>query len=371
VPGIVLSAGIRSFSINCVYLKDDVARPVESLPESTRLLYTQLLSQCLQGAAPSGRGLSFVSKQIKGRKHWYLQITIGAKKTQHYVGPDANDTRALIEHEKALWKSAAPDVAAREQLVSMLLEGGAYGAEGADGRVFELLERSGVFAAGGVVVGSHAFAIYGNMLGVRWESVTTRTQDIDVAADRRVVIGVTDSNRSLRQAIIDSELGFVEVPALDRKSPSTKFRIRGRQLSVDVLTPMIGRPSAKPVYLSALATYAEPVRFLDYILTDAQPAVLLAKAGILLNVPSPARYAFHKLVVAEPRVAAFQTKRRKDLSQATQLLEVLLRDRPGDVRRAWQAVARQPSKFMQQLRSGLAHLPAGVRDEVERLTRRA
>ena len=63
---------------------------MEALPESTRLLYSQLLSQCLHGAAPSGRGLSFVSKQIKGAKHWYLQLTVGSRKTQHYLGPETD-----------------------------------------------------------------------------------------------------------------------------------------------------------------------------------------------------------------------------------------------------------------------------------------
>lgn len=39
---------------------------MDLLPESTHLLYTQPLSQCLHGAALSGRGLSFVSKQLGG-----------------------------------------------------------------------------------------------------------------------------------------------------------------------------------------------------------------------------------------------------------------------------------------------------------------
>lgn len=329
---------------------------MEYLPESTRLLYTQLLTQCLHGAAPSGRGLSFVSKQIRGGKHWYLQLTVGSRKTQHYLGPDSEDLRALITKEKSLWESAAPDFAARENLVSMLIAGGAYAANGVDARVLEVLERAGVFLVGGVLVGSHAFALYGNMLGIKWESETTRTQDVDIAAQRHVVIGIADRGVNLRQALIDSELGFIEVPALDRKAPSTKFRIKGKQLSVDVLTPLLGRASSKPVHLAALDTYAEPVRFLDYLLEESQPAVVVAKAGILVNVPAPARYALHKLVAAERRVPAFQTKTKKDIQQAEQLIEALIQDRPGDLRSAWMAAGKQPSKFAQQMRAGLAKL---------------
>lgn len=59
---------------------------MDYLPESTRLLYTQLLTQCLHGTAPNGRGLSFVSQRIKDGKHWYLRLTVGSRKTQHYLG---------------------------------------------------------------------------------------------------------------------------------------------------------------------------------------------------------------------------------------------------------------------------------------------
>jgi hypothetical protein len=51
---------------------------------------------------------------------------------------------------------------------------------------------------------------------------------------------------------------------------------------------MPSRPSSAPILLRSLKAYAEPERFLEYIIEDAQPAVLVAKAGILVNVPTPA-----------------------------------------------------------------------------------
>lgn len=171
----------------------------------------------------------------------------------------------------------------------------------------------------------------------------------------------------MHKALVESELGFLEVPALDRKSPTTRFRIKGRELSVDILTPMLGRTSSKPVHLASLNTHAEPVRFLDYLLTDAQPAVLIARAGILVSVSAPARYALHKLVIAERRVAAFQTKVKKDRYQAEQLLVTLLRDRPGDVRLAWRATNKQPRKFMQQLQARVKRLSREVGVALERV----
>ena len=338
---------------------------MDTLSESTRLLYAQLLSECLHGAAPSGRGLSFVSKRIRGGIHWYLQLTVGSRKTQHYLGPDTGEVRAVIAKEKGLWEKARPDLAARERLVAMLVSGGAHTVGGAEARVFELIERAGVFLVGGVLVGSHAFAVYGNMLGVRWDTETTRTQDVDIAADRHVLIAVVDRPVRLRDALVESDMGFIEVPALDRKAPSTTFRIKGRGLSVDLLTPMVGRTSSKPVHLAALDTYAEPVRFLDYVLEDVQPAAIVAKAGVLVNVPTPARYAVHKLVTSQRRAAAFQVKGAKDIRQAEQLIDVLARDRPGDLRLAWRAASRQPAKFQQQLQIGIRALSPESRAQID------
>lgn len=334
---------------------------MENLSESAKLLYAQLLSQCLHASAPSGRGLSFVGKKIRGGAHWYLQLTVGSRKTQHYLGPDTEEVQDLIRKEKALWQRVKPDIASRERLVAMLASGGAQTLGGAEARVFELLERTGVFLVGGVLVGSHAFSVYGNMLGVRWDTETTRTQDVDLAADRHVQIAVENKPIRLREALLKSDMGFIEVPALDRKAPSTKFRIMGRELSVDILTPMAGRTSAKPVHLAAFETYAEPVRFLDYLMEDPQQAVLIAKGGILVNVPAPARYAFHKLVTSQRRPAAFQVKGAKDIRQAEQLFIVLAQDRPGDLRLAWRAASRQPDKFRRQLRVGAGMLSSEVR----------
>jgi hypothetical protein len=341
---------------------------MKPLSESTRLLYSQLLSQCLQATAPTGRGLSFVSKQINGSKHWYLQLTVGSRKTQHYVGPDTDAVRQLVQQEKSLWKNATADLASREQLVAMLVSGGAYSVSSIDARIFELLERVGVFLANGVIVGSHAFSLYGNMLGVRWDTETTRTQDIDVATERHLVIGIANRPIDLRRVLAESELGFIEVPALNRKAPSTKFRIRGEQLSVDILTPMIGRTSTKAVHIPSLQVFAEPVRFLDYLLADAQPAIVVAKGGILVNVPAPARFALHKLVISERRIAAFHGKAQKDLAQADQLLRWLAQDRPGDLRLAWKAAQAQPPKFVAQLRAAISRLPVESAGIMRRLT---
>ena len=339
---------------------------MDYLLETTRLLYSQLLSQCLHASAPSGRGLSFVKKKIKDTTQWYLQLTVGSKKTQHYIGPDTQEVQDLIANEKKLWDKAKPDHEAREQLVTMLITGGAHTVSAAEARLFEILERAGVFLVGGVLVGSHAFSIYGNMLGINWPSKFTQTHDVDIARDNHVALGMRNEPVDLKQALFDANMGFVEVPALDRKAPSTRFRILGKQLSVDLLTPLIGKPTSRPVLIAALNTYAEPLRFLDFLLEDTQPAIIVARAGILVNVPSPARYAVHKLVTSTRRPAAMQTKTIKDIDQATLLFRVLLEDRPGDIPMVFAATKQRPEKFQEQVLAGLAKLPNDIIGKLKR-----
>jgi hypothetical protein len=332
---------------------------IERLPESTNLLYSELLQQCWR-AAPTGYGISFVTKKIKDKTYWYLQNTIGPQKTQYYLGADSPELREKIAAEKQLWANAIPEIKKRKQLVAMLASGDAYTVTNGEARVLELMERVGVFLAGGVLVGSHAFKLYANMLGVRWPSEATRTFDIDVAKDyerkNALKIGIQDKSIDLKTAILQSEMGFFEIPTLNPKEPATGFSIQGRQLKVEFLTPLMGPPSSQPIYLQSLNTFASPLRFLDFLLDDVQSAVVVAKAGLLVQIPTPARYALHKLVISQRRPAAMQTKARKDILQATQLLSVLIEDRPGDLLLALEAIPSQPDKFLKQLRQGIKQL---------------
>jgi hypothetical protein len=132
---------------------------------------------------------------------------------------------------------------------------------------------------------------------------------------------------------------------------------------------MFGRTTTRPRPIPALGAAAQPVRFLEYLLAATEPAVIAAGAGILVNVPNPARFALHNLVIAQRRPAATQTKALKDILQARELLSVLVQDRPGDVRLAWEAASVLPQRFQSQLAQGLRRLPAQEREKAEELLR--
>jgi hypothetical protein len=335
---------------------------MERLPETTQLLYSQLLQECTI-ALPNSRGISFVSKTVGGQQYWYLELVVGSTKRQFSIGRDTPELREQIEKQKALFREAVPDLQARERLVAMLVQGGAYAPSTADGRVLEVLAQAGVFLAGGVLVGSHAFTTYGNMLGIVWDSAATRTHDLDIASAPNINVGVQGEGPDVKTVLLDSGLGFFEVPALNRKSPSTSFKIRGREFQIDLLTSVKGKDDGEPVFLPNLNSYAHPMRFLEYLMEDAQLAAIPFRSGILVNVASPARYAVHKLVVSERRPATEQTKADKDRRQAAALLSVLLEDRPGDVWNALDGAKRMPVKFTEQLLAagGRLRTPEGKR----------
>ena len=84
--------------------------------------------------------------------------------------------------------------------------------------------------------------------------------------------------------------------------------------------------------------------------------------GVLVNVPDPARFALHKLIVAGERDAFMHTKREKDLHQAAQLLALLVQERPGDVRIAWDEIKRRGRGWQRRITDGLNALGGIDRD---------
>jgi hypothetical protein len=120
------------------------------------------------------------------------------------------------------------------------------------------------------------------------------------------------------------------------------------------------RGSDKPIRVPNLNVALQPLRFMEFSLENVHQAALLSEEGaVVVNVPSPARFAVHKLIVHGERAGSFRTKANKDLLQAASLIEYLAAHRPEELRDAWQdALSRGPGwrKRVQQGRDALAKL---------------
>jgi hypothetical protein len=315
-----------------------------------------------------GRAATIVEKTIGGRVYLYVQERALGGMRQSYLGSDTPEVRARAEALRAGWADQRADRERRALLVKLARTAGCATPTPAELKLLETLAHGALFAMGGVLVGTHAFAALMNALGVAADVASVRTGDVDLVHDPRMLVALVDAPLlpKLTSEGVDG-LKLWPIPGFDPRSPSTSFLVHGSRLRLDLLTPMRGR-STSPVHIAALGASATPLRFLDYLVAESQPGAIVGAAGVLVNLPDPARFALHKLVVAEERHAAFATKSRKDRLQAETLLDVLLEDRPDDVRAAWDDLAGRGSGWTKRALRSLAQLDAGVRERLLALT---
>jgi len=191
------------------------------------------------------------------------------------------------------------------------------GFNGVDSRTYATiatLHNHGIFTAGGMLVGSHAYGVILNRMGIRGTRFTT--DDVD----------------------------------LDRKAPSTAFREVGRsRFRVDLLVP--SRDESFPIVpVPELKAYALGLSYLDYLLAESQMGGVIAREGCCpVRVPFPERFALHKLVVSQRRKAR-ELKSQKDLLQAATLCAALAEMHPGALE---EASVKLPKKAQKHLRRGL------------------
>ncbi len=289
----------------------------------------------------------FAKKTVSGRAYWYYQVkTPDGKLQQSYVGPDDAATLALIErHGDPVAKLA------REHLVRMTraaIELGCADIPPKHARVIERLANSGLFSAGGILVGTHAFLAYQNTLGVRWNAGAA-TLDLDFAhAGRNISLALPENLKLDTVAAIDSlQMGFM--PNQQR----TSFKKTDEpDFDLDFLTSR-GRTGEAPVKLPRLNLTLQPLRFMELSLEDPMRSTLIARNGpMVVNLPRPERYALHKLLVYGLRPQAQRTKARKDIAQAAALVDYLLVHDTTELTALWQAVQARGPGWRKRLQEG-------------------
>ena len=314
-------------------------------------VYAELLERCANAAfndAFSDDG-AFTPKTLKGRKYWYFQTGTGAARTQQYVGPETPELLARIAHHK----ETRDDARERRALVSTMIRSfGLPRPIPEIGDVIAALAKAGVFRLRGVLVGTVAYQTYAAMLGVRLPAASLQTGDIDIAQFKNVSVAICDSTPPVLDVLKEVDKTFRAVPHVDDGRRVTSYAAKGG-LRIDFLTPNEGRETGKPQALPALQTDAQPMRFLDFLIHDPEPAVILHGAGIHVHVPAPARYAVHKLIVSRRRPEGL-AKRDKDIQQADALFEVLGQKRPNELKLAWREAFERGPSWRESLNQGLA-----------------
>jgi hypothetical protein len=332
------------------------ARPLY-VPHSRALtvLHADLESHAVLGAeAFLGTAGSVIEhKNASGFRFYAHQYYDGeSKKRERYLAGPVGDAAA---------DAAASDTRTRirevKDLVPSLRMLGREGYNLADARTYGTLAslaNHGVFAAGGLLVGSHAYGVLLNKLGAR--AAAYATEDIDIARGEALAFE-TQPAQGFLEMLRESGIDFVEVPRLERGAPPTSFKQRGRShFHVDLLVPSPAE-TFPVVAVPELMAHATGLPYLQYLLAESQTGLLLAREGFCsVRLPLPERFAVHKLVVSRLRVDR-GAKSDKDVFQASVLAAVLAETHAGALESAVAGLPRRARKhFAAALEQARAYL---------------
>lgn len=317
--------------------------------------YTDLVRLLKDDAVAGVDGKPTLKK--RGEKaYWYAARRIGSEMRFFYIGEDSDDTRTRIDRIKTLHATAKERQAERSRLVRLLRAEGMTPTDRATGSILSALADVGTFRLGGTIVGTNAFRLYEGELGVRLPlGGMANTGDIDVAQFEKLSVALEDQvDPSLPETF--SVLKFAPAPGLD---PGLTWRWAqgGSGQMVEFLTPAFGEETIRD--LPALGVRAQALNYLNFLIAEPIHAAALYRAGVLVQVPRPERYAIHKLIVADRRRdGAGSLKASKDREQAAFLIHALAEDRPDDLHRAYTVATGVGPRWREHIANSLKRMPA-------------
>jgi len=281
---------------------------------------------------------SFQKLDRKGRSYWYFAYRdFDGRVRMSYVGPDDERVNQLVERfrQNRIPKAMVPQAKAAIAL-------GCAPSPPKHFRIIKQLADYGFFRAGGVLVGTHAFVAYANMLGVRWLHGSA-TLDIDFAhAGKNVSLALpADIRINVHGALESLEMGLLPLTEFGGGAGAQYRNPRDPELRLDFLTPLTRKNAA--VTMPELNLALEPIKFMEFSLQGTTQACVFSQRGAcIVNVPAPERYAVHKLIIHGERRPVERAKARKDLMQAASLAEYFMAEGQASIfNKAWRdAISR-------------------------------
>jgi hypothetical protein len=345
----------------------------QSLDISYQTLYSELIQRSLDDSFTSefsadGR---FVAVEVKNKKYWYFDTPKpeGGTQSRRYVGP--MDDPEITKRVEA-FKDLKADLKGRRRLVATLTRE-AYLPRPLQmsGQVVEELANAGFFRLRGVLIGTVAYQCYPGILSRRLDAIAMQTGDADFAQFHEISVAVGDSLPPIMDVLHRVDPTFREIPSQMDGRVSTQFVSRDK-FKVEFLTPNCGSDdiAGKPVQMPALGGAAAfPLRFLDFLIREPVRAVLLHGAGVPVLIPSPERYAVHKLIVGSRRKEDRDTatKAAKDRLQAKSIMEAMIANRQhGDLASAYMEAWDRGDHWGAAIRTSIATFDDEFRDFLRR-----
>jgi hypothetical protein len=265
----------------------------------------------------------------------------GRKRDQYLCRIDSPDREAAI----ADWKRRIDEARDLQGSVRLLAREGFSILHPKHLAALAPLSRHKVFEAGAILIGTHAFEVIVNRMGVR--VATFATEDVDIARPGKLALEKKPRG-GLLELLRESGIDFVDVPPLKHGTPPTSYKEKGRsRFTFDLLVPAAG-DEIETVPVPELNAHATGLPYLKYLLTETQPGAAISSHGVAaVRVPVPERFALHKLIVAQLR-AGRTGKSQKDLKQAAALIAATGDLFPGALAAAYRKTPTSSRKLIRK-----------------------
>lgn len=317
------------------------------ISHSLQTVYADLVQQL--ETAPIGG--STYERDRDGIRYRYAKIPVGTSRIDTFLGragdPSVDRQARDLQTGMALAKQ-------RRAMVSLLKSNGFAAPDKTAGAVLDTFAHAGLFAAGAVLVGTAAYLMFEPLVGRRLPAPTLTTGDVDLATvDVAIAAAAGESLADILKRADDS---FEPVMQIDPRQRPVRYRNRKGYL-VDLLT-QTRRRDERPVPLENLEAAAEPLQHLGWLIESPVTAAALHGAGVLVRTPQPARFAAHKLIVAQRRHANDRAKRQKDLRQASALMAAIRDSDPFALDDAIEDARAQGRSWAQSIDRSIAEIDA-------------
>lgn len=290
----------------------------KTIPLSLQTAFADLI-QRVDGAPTPG---SVYAHERNGERFLNVKTRVGSTRLDLPIGAAGNPDVDAQARQYRLGMKLAQE---RRKVVTLLRNAGFPAPSRQMGAILDAVAAAGLFANGAVLVGTAAYLVSAPIVGEFLPAATVMTGDVDLATAN---IALSAAPPEAFLAILKrADPSFEAIMPLDPRKPSSRFRTEDRFL-VDLLMPVQKREQPDPTPLPKLSAGATPLQYMAYLIQSPIRTIALHGSGVPVMVPQPARYAVHKLLVAQRRNPANRAKRSKDLMQAEVLIDALSRTDP-------------------------------------------
>lgn len=184
--------------------------------------------------------------------------------------------------------------------------------------------------------------------------------EVDITGFERLSLAIDDRADPALPEVL-SEFSFDPVPGSDRPNDVWQWRHTNHQTLVEFLTPSF-EDGEGIRELPVPGAKARALHHLNYLIAEPLGAAILYRRGALVQIPQPARFAIHKLIVADRRRHGPDTRKAfKDRAQAEFLVRILAEDQPDALAEACEDARSRGPAWRKRLAASLERMPETAR----------